>query len=106
MTEHAFISHRVVTPEGIRPAALIVQGERIRAIVPPDQLPPGAEVRDFGNAAILPGLVDTHVHINDPGRADWEGFEFGSRAAAAGGYTMLVDMPLNSLPGTTDAKAV
>jgi allantoinase len=106
MTEQAFISRRVVTPEGIRPAALIVEGERIRAILAPDQLPPGAEVRDFGDAAILPGLVDTHVHINDPGRADWEGFEFGSRAAAAGGYTMLVDMPLNSLPGTTDAQAV
>jgi allantoinase len=105
MTEQAFISRRVVTPEGIRPAALIVEGGRIRAIVPPDQLPRGAEVRDFGNAAILPGLVDTHVHINDPGRAEWEGFEFGSRAAAAGGYTMLVDMPLNSLPGTTDSNA-
>lgn len=106
MTEHAFISHRVVTPQGIRPAALIVQSDRIRAVVSPGQIPPGAEVHDFGNAAILPGLVDTHVHMNDPGRAEWEGFEFGSRAAAAGGYTTLVDMPLNSLPGTTDVKAV
>ena len=65
-----------------------------------------AGTSDFGDAAILPGLVDSHVHINDPGRADWEGFETATRAAAAGGYTLLVDMPLNCLPATTTVAAL
>jgi allantoinase len=103
----AFIARRVVTSEGIRPAAILVEGERIHAVVSPDQVPAeGYQVRDFGDAAILPGLVDSHVHINDPGRAEWEGFETATRAAAAGGYTFLVDMPLNCLPATTTVAAL
>ena len=103
---HAFLSRRVVTPQGVRPAALLVEGERIRDLVEPARVPPQAETRDFGTAAILPGLVDSHVHINDPGRADWEGFETATRAAAAGGYTLLVDMPLNCIPPTTSVAAL
>lgn len=106
MTIQAYISRRVVTPEGVRPAAIVVDGEKIRAVVPVERTPPGAEVHDFGDAAILPGLVDSHVHINDPGRADWEGFETATRAAAAGGYTMLVDMPLNCIPSTSNVAAL
>ena len=107
MNLRAYLSHRVVTPEGIRPAAILVEGERIQAVVPRDQVPAqGYEINDFGNAAILPGLVDSHVHINEPGRTDWEGFETATRAAAAGGYTMLVDMPLNCLPATTTVAAL
>jgi allantoinase len=103
----AFVSRRVVTPEGIRAAAILVEGERIRAVVSPDRIPAeGYRIRDFGDAAILPGLVDSHVHINDPGRAEWEGFETATRAAAAGGYTLLVDMPLNCLPATTTVAAL
>jgi allantoinase len=97
----AFLSRRVVTREEIRAGAVLVEGERIQAVVSRDQVPEGYEVHDLGDAAILPGLVDSHVHINDPGRAEWEGFETATRAAAAGGYTMLVDMPLNCLPATT-----
>jgi allantoinase len=106
MSLQAFISRRVVTPDGIRPAAIVVEGEQIRSVVPPEQVPRVVEAHDFGEAAILPGLVDSHVHINDPGRTDWEGFSTATRAAAAGGYTMLVDMPLNCLPATTTVAAL
>jgi len=103
----AFLSRRVITPEGIRSAAILVSGERIQAVVSPDQVSAeGYEIHDFGEAAILPGLVDSHVHINDPGRAEWEGFETATRAAAAGGCTLLVDMPLNCLPATTTVAAL
>jgi allantoinase len=102
----AFLANRVVTPTGIRPAAILVEGERIQAVVSTDQIPSGYKIHDFGEAAILPGLVDSHVHINDPGRAEWEGFATATRAAAAGGYTMLVDMPLNCLPATTTVAAL
>jgi allantoinase len=107
MSLRAFFSRRVVTPEGVRPAALLVEGDRIRDVVAPDRVPAKAEeAQDFGDLAILPGLVDSHVHINDPGRAEWEGFETATRAAAAGGYTLLVDMPLNCLPATTNVPAL
>jgi allantoinase len=103
----AFLARRVITPEGIRPAAILVSGERIQAVVSPDQVPAeGYKIHDFGEAAVLPGLVDSHVHINDPGRAEWEGFETATRAAAAGGCTLLVDMPLNCLPATTTVAAL
>lgn len=65
-----------------------------------------SEIVDVGQLVILPGLVDTHVHINEPGRAEWEGFETATRAAAAGGVTTLLDMPLNSIPATTKASAL
>src|SRR5450755_2056326 len=106
MRLQAFVSRRVVTAEGIRPAAILVEGEQIQVVVPPTQIPSGTEIHDFGDASILPGLVDSHVHINDPGRTDWEGFETATRAAAAGGYTFLVDMPLNCLPATTTVAAL
>lgn len=106
MNLQAFVSRQVVTPQGIRPAAILVEGEQIQAVVSPAQIVSGTEIHDFGDAAILPGLVDSHVHINDPGRAEWEGFRSATRAAAAGGYTLLVDMPLNCLPGTTNVVAL
>ena len=106
MSLQAFVSRRVVTPRAVQPAAILVEGEHIQAVVPPAQIPSGTQVHDFGNAAILPGLVDSHVHINDPGRTEWEGFRTATRAAAAGGYTLLVDMPLNCLPATTTVAAL
>lgn len=97
-------SLRVVTPEGTRPATVAVSAGRITAVLPHDTtLPPGARCEDFGADVLLPGLVDTHVHVNDPGRTEWEGFSTATRAAAAGGITTLLDMPLNSLPPTTTA---
>ncbi|MFF7686009.1 allantoinase AllB [Streptomyces syringium] len=95
-------STRVVTPEGIRAASVAVAGGRITAVLPHRGDPPaGVDVLDLGDDALLPGLVDTHVHVNDPGRTAWEGFATATRAAAAGGVTTLVDMPLNSVPPTT-----
>lgn len=95
-------STRVVTPEGERPAAVVVRGGTIAGVLPYDaRLPSGAPVTDLGDDALLPGLVDTHVHINDPGRTAWEGFATATAAAAAGGITTVVDMPLNSVPPTT-----
>jgi allantoinase len=102
----AFISQRVVIPDGIQSAAILVEGEKILSVVPPNQVPAGVEVHDFGQAAVLPGLIDSHVHINDPGRTDWEGFETATLAAVAGGYTMVVDMPLNCVPATTSVSAL
>jgi allantoinase len=106
MTLRAFLSRRVVTPEKVSSAAVLVEGERIRGVVAQDQVPEHTEIQDFGDAAILPGLVDSHVHINDPGRTEWEGFLTATRAAAAGGFTLLVDMPLNCLPATTNVAAL
>jgi allantoinase len=102
----AFSSRRVVTPLGIREAAVLVENRRILDIVPRSQIPLQIPVKDYRDDAILPGLVDSHVHINEPGRTEWEGFRTATRAAAAGGYTMLVDMPLNCLPPTTTVAAL
>ena len=102
----AFLSRQVVTPQGIRPGAVLVEGETIVEVVPQGEVPASATREEFENAALLPGLVDSHVHINEPGRADWEGFQTATRAAAAGGYTMLVDMPLNCVPSTVRLTAL
>lgn len=100
-------SRRVMTPDGPRAASVSVADGRIVAIGPYDTPDPdGARVEDLGDDVLLPGLVDTHVHVNDPGRTAWEGFGPATRAAAAGGVTTLVDMPLNSIPPTTTVPAL
>ena len=101
-----FRSTRVLTAEGLRPAALLVEGERIAEVGSWDAVPAGALIHDFGDAVLLPGLVDSHVHINEPGRTEWEGFWTAAQAAASGGVTTLVDMPLNCVPETTDVVAL
>src|SRR6201991_772910 len=103
---HAFLSKRIVTPQGTQAGALLVEGERILGICRPSEIPLDATAHDCGDDSLLPGLVDTHVHINQPGRSEWEGFETATRAAAAGGITTLVDMPLNCLPETTTVTAL
>jgi allantoinase len=98
-------SNRAVTAEGIAPKWVTFEQGRIVSVGDSAPSSPG-DVLDIGNHALLPGLVDTHVHINEPGRTEWEGFTTATRAAAAGGITCLVDMPLNSIPSTTDEAAL
>lgn len=98
--------HRVLTERGFEAASLHVQNGRIEALEPYDAVPAGSPIVDAGELAVLPGLVDSHVHVNEPGRTDWEGFSTATRAAAAGGITSLVDMPLNAIPPTTTAEAL
>ena len=92
-------STRVVTPETTRPASVRIRGGIIVALGEWDDV--SEQVIDAGDAVVMAGLVDAHVHINEPGRTDWEGFTTATKAAAAGGVTTLVDMPLNSIPPTT-----
>ncbi len=101
MSAHAVVGRRVLTEHGERPAAVLVEDERIAAVVDPAAVPAGVPRRDLGDLLLMAGLVDAHVHLNEPGRTEWEGFETATRAAAAGGVTTLVDMPLNSIPATT-----
>jgi allantoinase len=108
MAFDAFISRRVVLEDGVRPACVMVDAGtgRIVEIRDAEDAPVGATLHDFGDDALLPGVVDAHVHLNEPGRTFWEGFETGTRAAAAGGVTTVVDMPLNCLPETTKVAAL
>jgi allantoinase len=99
-------SRRTVLPDGTRPAAVAVSGQAIAAIDAYDARLETGEDADLGDLALLPGLVDTHVHVNEPGRTEWEGFATATRAAAAGGVTTICDMPLNSLPPTTSVAAL
>jgi allantoinase len=99
--DQVFLSTRVVAADGVRPAAVLVSGGVIVDVVLPHERPMHVPVVDVIDAVLMPGLVDTHVHVNEPGRTTWEGFLSATEAAARGGITTLVDMPLNSLPPTT-----
>ncbi len=104
--DFAVTSQRVVTPEGERAAAVLIKGEKILDVVSQHNIPEGCPVEDVGNDVVMPGLVDVHVHINEPGRTEWEGFETATKAAASGGITTLVDMPLTCIPVTTTLDAL
>jgi allantoinase len=97
---------RVATPDGLRPAAIHITAGRITRVGSFDDVSTGVEVIEAEDAWIFPGLVDTHVHVNEPGRTDWEGFATATRAAAAGGVTTILDMPLNCIPPTTSVAAL
>lgn len=96
----------VVAPDGIGARSIHVRSGVIEAVRDHDEIDPDCELIDAGDAVVMPGLVDTHVHINSPGRTEWEGFETATSAAAAGGVTTLIDMPLNSIPATTTLAAL
>jgi allantoinase len=97
---------RVVTPSGVASASIHIEGGKIRRVSSFDDAPQGSSLIDAGESVVMPGLVDTHVHVNEPGRTHWEGFETATRAAAAGGVTTIFDMPLNSIPPTTTLEGL
>lgn len=106
-TTFVVASRRVVFPDGdVRPAALTVRGGKIASIADAPPRKTRHAVLDFGDAVLMPGVIDVHAHLNEPGRSDWEGIESGTAAAAAGGVTTVMDMPLNSDPVTTSAPLV
>ncbi len=96
-------SRRVLLPDGEAPATVCISDGRVVEIGPYESV---AADGDLGDLVLIPGLVDTHVHVNEPGRTEWEGFATATRAAAAGGVTTIIDMPLNSLPPTVDVAAL
>ena len=104
--EQVFRSTRVITSDGLQAAVIVVEGERITQVRRWNDAPAGVNLHDYGDHVLMPGLVDTHVHINEPGRTEWEGFATATQAAAAGGVTTLIDMPLNCIPETVDAQAL
>ncbi|MGB3829178.1 MAG: allantoinase AllB [Ornithinimicrobium sp.] len=109
MSEHdvVFRAQRVLTPQGESALSIGVREGRIRTIGAYDAEVTGDRVIELGEDVVLmPGVVDTHVHVNDPGRTDWEGFTSATKAAAAGGVTTLIDMPLNSIPPTVTEQAL
>jgi allantoinase len=99
-------SRRVLALDVLAPATIHLRDGRIERISDYDDIPSGAPVDDHGDLVLMPGVVDSHVHVNEPGRTEWEGFETATRAAAAGGVTTIVDMPLNSIPPTTSVAAL
>jgi allantoinase len=100
-------SRRVVLPDRERPADVMIQGGRIVRIAEHGSLRVSDQhLTDLADTALLPGLIDTHVHVNEPGRTEWEGFATATKAAAAGGVTTIIDMPLNCIPPTTTVAAL
>lgn len=102
MTEVVVRGGTIVTPEGMRQADVAIEGGFIRAVE--SEIPGGREEIDARGLFVFPGLIDVHVHFNEPGHTEWEGAATGSRALAAGGGTLFFDMPLNSIPCTVNAR--
>jgi len=104
MSQIAIKSTNIVTPERSVKGIILIENGLIKSILPYDAAI-DAEINDFGDSVVMAGVIDPHIHINEPGRTDWEGFNTATRAAIAGGLTTLVDMPLNSAPVTTSVAA-
>ena len=102
----ALHSTRVITPTGVIEATLILADGKIRDVLLGRFEREGVSFESFGDKVIMPGMIDAHVHINEPGRTEWEGFETATKAAAAGGITTLIEMPLNASPVTTTVEAL
>ncbi len=99
-------SKRVYTEDGVKEAVVVIKDGKIADIIAPELAHPDCPVEDVSKYCIIPGIIDSHVHVNEPGRTEWEGFETATKAAAAGGITTIADMPLNCDPVTTTVKAL
>ena len=99
-------SKRILTPNGFLDGTIFLEEGKIKSIESPARDDNSDTILDAGNFVVMPGLIDPHVHINEPGRTEWEGFETATTAAAAGGITTLIDMPLNSTPVTTSKASL
>ncbi|XP_004294029.1 PREDICTED: allantoinase [Fragaria vesca subsp. vesca] len=108
--QHYWIaSKRIVTPQGVISGLVEVKEGKIVSIVKKEEKDGKTKLEnviDYGDAVVMPGLIDVHAHLDDPGRSEWEGFPSGTKAAAAGGITTLVDMPLNSFPSTVSRETL
>jgi allantoinase len=98
-------SKNMLLPGGVGDATVFIQDGVIRGVEEGLVGEPGFELLDMGDKVVMPGVIDPHVHINEPGRTDWEGFDTATRSALSGGLTTLVDMPLNADPVTTTVAA-
>ncbi len=107
LSEPWVLTSKKVCLDGVlKQAWILIEGEKISDVFESEPEDVASNIVDVGDLVVLPGLVDTHVHLNEPGREEWEGFETATHAAAAGGITSLVDMPLNCVPVTTSAEAL
>jgi len=104
MSQIAIKSTNIITPKGLVKGIILIENGSIKSILPHDVVV-DANINDVGVSVVMAGVIDPHVHINEPGRTDWEGFNTATHAAIAGGLTTLVDMPLNSAPVTTSVAA-
>ena len=105
MVDRVVSSRRLLTPHGFRDGAVLIEAGKIKEVVDRAQIPSGLPTEEAGDLVVMPGLFDSHVHVNEPGRTEWEGFETATKAALAGGITTIVDMPLNCIPVTTSPDA-
>ncbi len=102
--DFAIKSKRVLLPDGIREATILISEDKIADVIFNINDDVDFLIEDAGNSIVMPGIIDPHVHINEPGRTEWEGFETATKAAAAGGITTMIEMPLNASPVTTTKK--
>jgi allantoinase len=103
--DSAIVGGRVATADGVFPATVVITGGQVSALLDPALRPDAEDIVDARGKFVIPGGIDPHVHFNEPGRSDWEGFETGTRSAAAGGVTTVIEMPLNANPPTTDESS-
>ena len=106
MQAFAIKSSKIIMHDGIKSGYIGIENGKISSVTDSRPADRSLEIHDYGDWLVMAGIVDTHVHVNEPGRTDWEGFDSATKAAAAGGITTVIDMPLNCIPVTTSLAAL